>query len=101
MNADRAIGVIFLLYPRKSVFIRGNPRSKIWRSTSACLTQPPGCLQCKIRQDRVRAGALDASQRLEHDRALVEPAIRERSLLHRIFAADLVDQRRRAETVLH
>src|SRR3546814_10110888 len=45
--------------------------------------------------------SLDAGQRFQGAGTLVEPAIDERRLEHRVLAADLVDERRHAELVLH
>src|SRR5512140_2344634 len=70
------------------------------RLESIWLAQPCGRLQREIGQDRVRARALDAGQRFQHAGAFVEPAVERRSAQHRIFAADLVSERRRTEAAL-
>ena len=63
--------------------------------------QPAGGIECKIGEYAVGAGALEGSQHLHHARSFIQPAARARRLQHRVFAADVIDEGRHLEFVLH
>src|SRR3546814_2416406 len=52
--------------------------------------QPASRVQREVGQHAVGAGALEAQQRFQRALALVEPAVGEGGLEHRVLAADLV-----------
>src|SRR6266404_5947040 len=60
-----------------------------------------GGVDREIGQDAVGAGALEAEEALHHRPLAVEPAALGGGADHRIFAADLVDEGRHPEGVLH
>src|SRR5882757_3030146 len=75
-------------------------RRRLRRSRAAnSWREPLRRLLGEISQYAVGTGALDGQQRLQRDRSLVYPAVSGRGHDHRIFAADLVDERGHAETL--
>src|SRR5450432_669616 len=67
---------------------------------SSSLRKPLRRTFCKIRQNAIGTGALDAHQCFQCDCALVEPAVARGGHDHGVLAADLVDQGRHSKPIL-
>src|ERR1700722_7967473 len=97
-NADvprRSLCVSRLLKSRSPLSIR--PRSRFLRLRF----QPARSVLCVVRHNNFSAGALDASQNLQHHTLLIDPAISCRRLDHRIFTTHVVSGHRNVESVSH
>src|SRR3970282_2095366 len=78
-----------------------NRPGPVCTDTVSALAQPGGRAAGVIGQDAVRARALDAAEALEDGLAFVDPAVAGCRREHRVFAADLINECRHAECVLH
>src|SRR5688572_16936223 len=94
---DRYARTGLLTPPGMTASARRRRSSLFFRSGVTGSAQARGDLAREIGQDEVRAGALDAEERLVHDALLVENSRAGGRLDHRVLAGDLVRRDRNLE----